>query len=93
MEDMVFITSSDRTGKSNSAMLKHLATAVALADREDREAEERASEDAEDVIVVGAGSVGSDLLTDGYVEITDLPVESDTSRQSFKNIHGKKSRW
>lgn len=87
MEDSMFIISSDSTGKSNYAMLKHLATAEALADREAREAAERGSEYAEDVITVGAGSVGSGLLSEGYKMITDVPSTSaDRSRQSFRDV-------
>lgn len=84
MEDSMFIISSDSTGKSNYAMLKHLATAEALADRE---AAERGSEYEEDVIAVGAGSVGSGLLSEGYKMITDVPSTSaDRSRQSFRDV-------
>lgn len=60
-----------------------------------RLASEEARNSTADVMVVGTGSVvDAELMNGAYKVITDAPSTCvDTSRQSFKRIAGKKSRW
>lgn len=86
MEDVVFLEMRGMS-KTKYDVLMRLALA---------EAREDASENVDrDVIVVGTGSVvDAELMNDAYKVITDEPsTYVDTSRQSFKSIAGKKSRW